>query len=71
MFGIDEDEKHFLFDCSHYLLERDRMFQDIGVNLRNLNVEEKFKTIFEHPFKLGRYIRAAIYKRRQQLYNVN
>ena len=69
--GKVEDENHFLFECNNYLDERNRLIQDIGVNLTNLNIKEKFKTVFVHPFKLGRYIKAAIFKRRQQLYNIN
>ncbi len=48
-----EDKKHFLFDCNHYVHERDKMFQDIGVNFGNFNIEDKFKAILSIRLSLA------------------
>ncbi len=68
--GEVEDENHFLFDCAHYVDEREILLHDIGDNFDDMNVDEKFRVIFEHPFKLGNYVKKAMYKRRQILYNI-
>ena len=53
--GEVEDENHFLFDCAHYVGEREILLHDIGDNPAGMNVDEKSTVIFEHPFKLGNY----------------
>ncbi len=64
-----ENEKHFLFDCLFYLPERNRLEDDLACNLADLALKTKFKMIFDHPFKLAKYVRSAMFKRRQKLYN--
>ncbi len=67
--GEVENEKHFLFDCDFYLSERNRLENDIECNFANLDLKAKFKTIFEHPFRLAKYVKSAFIKRRQKIYN--
>ncbi len=63
-----ENESHFLFECESYANERVKLEQDIGCNFSIMNENEKFKSIFEHPFRLAKYIKIAIIKRRERLY---
>ncbi len=65
-----ENEEHFLFECNYYLDERTKFENDIGRSFDGLSADQKFKTVFEHPFRLARYIKAAISKRKQKLYRV-
>ncbi len=67
--GEIENEKHFLFECDFYLSERNRLENDIECNFANLDLKDKFKTIFEHPFRLAKYVKSAFLKRRQKIYN--
>ncbi len=63
-----ENEEHFLFDCNYYLDERTKLENDIGCSFNDMNADEKFQTVFEHPFRLAKYVKAAINKRKQKLY---
>ncbi len=66
-----EDEHHFLFDCDFYQNERHTLESDIGCNFNVLDVTDRFEIIFDHPFRLGKYIKAAVRKRRQKLYHAS
>ncbi len=63
-----ENESHFLFECESYANERVKLEQEIGCNFSIMNENEKFRCIFEHPFRLAKYIKMAIIKRRERLY---
>ncbi len=65
-----ENEAHFLFDCDLYNNERNQFETDIGIIFSDMNTENKFRTIFEHPFMLGKFMKAAVNKRKQKLYKV-
>ena len=63
-----EDEAHFLFECDLYTAERNQFETDINANFNILSKENKFRTVFEHPFRLGRFMKSAINKRKAKLY---
>ncbi len=63
-----ENEAHFLFECDLYETERSQFEAEIGVNFSNLSTENKFRTVFEHPYRLGKFLKAAINKRKTKLY---
>ncbi len=63
-----ENEEHFLFECGFYSTERSNMETGINCNFIDLSSAEKFKLIFWHPFRLAKYIKSAIDKRREKLY---
>ncbi len=66
-----EDEAHFLFECDLYTAERNQFETDINTNFNVLSMENKFQTAFEHPFRLGRFIKIAMNKRKAMLYKAN
>ncbi len=63
-----ENEDHFLFNCNFYSTERDRLETEIGCSFNDLNTVDKFKTVFEHPYKLARFMKDATNKRKLKLY---
>ncbi len=65
-----ENEAHFMFHCNFYEGYRNELETGIGADFRNLSTTEKFNLVFQHPYKLGRYIQKAFQKRREQLYKM-
>ena len=63
-----ENELHFLFHCHLYDVERNQFEQALNISFIELTDKDKFTTVFQHPFMLGRYLRQAIRKRREKLY---
>ncbi len=63
-----ENELHFVFQCHLYDIERNQFEHALNVSFSELSDIDKFTTIFQHPFILGRYLRQAIRKRRDKLY---
>ncbi len=63
-----ESEAHFLFECDLYESERNQFENGANINLNVLNTADKFKNVFDHPYRLGRFIRAAMDKRKSKLY---
>ncbi len=66
--NVVEDEYHFLFKCNFYSTIRSRLETDIGCNFTNMTKERSFKIIFQHPFKLATYVKAAFDKRKSEIY---
>ena len=65
-----ESEAHFLFECDLYDTERNQFVNETDINLAELSTADKFRKVFEHPYRLGRYMKAAIHKRKNKLYKV-
>ncbi len=65
-----ENEAHFLFECDLYDTERNQFVNETDINLAELSTDEQFRSVFEHPFRLGRYMRTAMHKRKNKLYKV-
>ena len=65
-----ENEAHFMFHCDLYALHRSELETGIGADFSNMSTVDKFKAVFEHPYKLGRYIDKFFQKRREKLYKV-
>ena len=63
-----ENEEHFLFNCNFYSAERARFETELGCTFNELSIIEKFKTVFEHPYKLARFVKDATNKRKMKLY---
>ena len=63
-----ESEEHFLFDCTFYATERSIFETGLNCNFIDLSTVEKFKLIFKHPYKLAKYVKTAIEKRKNKLY---
>ncbi len=63
-----EDEAHFLFYCDLYAAHRHELETGIGARFVDMNISEKFSSVFEHPYILGRYLENAFCKRRENLY---
>ncbi len=64
-----EDEEHFLFSCVLYNAERVKLENAIGVSFNTLDNKSKFEAIFNHPYILGKFMKSAVKKRRENLYN--
>ncbi len=64
-----EDEAQFLFECELYRDERVQFENVININFDDLSLENKFRTAFEHPFRLGKFLKTAFNKRKARLYN--
>ena len=67
-----EDEKHFLFHCKAYSVERDQFFVKI-INMYqdfdNLNIDDKLVYLFENrPYMLAKFVNQCLCKRREFLY---
>ncbi len=62
------NEEHFLFDCNYYSDERMKLENDIGCSFNTMNTDDKFQTVFEHPFRIAMFVKTAITKRKQKLY---
>ncbi len=65
-----ENEAHFMFHCNFYEAYRNELETGVGADFSNLGTTEKFHVIFQHPYKLGRYIEKAFQKRREKLYKM-
>ena len=63
-----ENEEHFLFECDLYDTERNQFENEANINFAMLDTTEKFQKAFEHPYKLGRYMRVAMNKRKKISY---
>ncbi len=63
-----ENEWHLLFHCNLYDVERSQFEHSLNISFGDLTDNNKFTTVFQHPFMLGRYLRQVIRKRRQKLY---
>ena len=58
-----EDELHFLFNCHHYKLERDKLNEEI-IELSKCNSDiERFKVLNDMPFTFCNYV-AKIWDKR-------
>ena len=63
-----ESEAHFLFECDLYNNEQSQFETEISINFEELSMENKFRTVFEHPYRLGRFMKVAMNKRKSKLY---
>ncbi len=63
-----ENEHHFLFECNLYSAERSVFETKLNCTFSGMSIVNKFKTVFEHPFLLGKYVKIAFSKRRDKLY---
>ena len=52
-----ENEHHFLFECNYYAIERSKLESDTDCIFRNMGSNNRFKTVFESPFKLAKYVK--------------
>ena len=63
-----ESEAHFLFECDLYDSERNQFETGADINFRELNLVEKFRNVFKHPYRLGKFMKTAMDKRKRKLY---
>ncbi len=51
-----------------YETERSQFKNGANINLNVLNTADKFRNVFDHPYRLGRFIKAAMDKRKNKMY---